>query len=282
MPREIELDERWRKARYRLRETYPDDATSRKLSWKVFGLPFRNRGFTAMIGSLYLILAWIVQSGSRSLFRGDGPHSFMDAVTAPGATIGSSLTLYWKVLLQNPGSFVFAALIVFGLYGFCAAQKKLTRWVVGVTHGLLHVVLAFFLIWGFAHLNLVQFDFHTASVWHSLVFLLEMVVGGGLAGAALFALYLLVTSALAGFHLNEVFSSQAIQDYKNFLRLHVDPEGTLRIYPVRVDNVPRKWALNREAVNGEPWWNPEGAGRSWVEQDGEVEVDLIEPPIVVR
>jgi hypothetical protein len=58
-------------------------------------------------------------------------------------------------------------------------------------------------------------------------------------------------------HLNEVFSVQRIEDYKNFLRLHVDTAGALRIYPLGVRRVGR-WRLNPGAREGEPWFDPVG------------------------
>ena len=32
-----------------------------------------------------------------------------------------------------------------------------------------------------------------------------------------------------------------IEDYKNFLRLHIDPDGVLTIYPIKIERVPRDW-----------------------------------------
>jgi hypothetical protein len=50
--------------------------------------------------------------------------------------------------------------------------------------------------------------------------------------------YLLI--ALNGFdiHWNEAFSSLRIENYKGFLRLKIDRDGKLTVYPIVVEQVP--------------------------------------------
>ncbi|MDQ4088752.1 MAG: metallophosphoesterase, partial [Actinomycetota bacterium] len=45
-------------------------------------------------------------------------------------------------------------------------------------------------------------------------------------------------------------------DYKNFLRLHIDTDGTLTVYPVGIDRVGRKWELRPDAAADAPWFAP--------------------------
>lgn len=42
-------------------------------------------------------------------------------------------------------------------------------------------------------------------------------------------------------HFNEAFSSLRIQDWKNFVRLHVTRGGDLEVHVVGLDRVPRRW-----------------------------------------
>src|SRR5262249_27294464 len=55
-------------------------------------------------------------------------------------------------------------------------------------------------------------------------------------------------------HWNEAFSALRIKDYKGFLRLYLDSTGTLTVFPIALDTVPK---------GGE----------------GELTARLIEPPI---
>ena len=58
-------------------------------------------------------------------------------------------------------------------------------------------------------------------------------------------LYLLISLNFFGRHEEEAFSALRIEDYKNFLRMHISSDGTLTIYPVKIKEVPRKWRKRR-------------------------------------
>jgi hypothetical protein len=94
----------------------------------------------------------------------------------------------------------------------------------------------------------------------ALLFALLMLVGGGIAGAWLFALYLWSASKNHGCHLNEVFSSQHIADYKNFLRLRIAPDGVLTIHAVGVPAVPKRgsWVRRKRPDPVRPLFDPPG------------------------
>ena len=62
-----------------------------------------------------------------------------------------------------------------------------------------------------------------------------IVVGGVLLG-----LYLLISVQVFGRHSNEAFSSLRIQDYKQWLRMHFAADGTLTIFAIGIDRVPRR------------------------------------------
>ncbi|MDP9019448.1 MAG: hypothetical protein M3N25_01370, partial [Actinomycetota bacterium] len=71
------------------------------------------------------------------------------------------------------------------------------------------------------------------------------------------AAYLWVANCF-GFHGNEVYAPLHHMDYKNFLRLHIDREGTLTVYPVGIDRVGRSWKLCPDAPAESPWFEPAG------------------------
>jgi hypothetical protein len=51
-------------------------------------------------------------------------------------------------------------------------------------------------------------------------------------------LYLLICLNRFREHANEAFSSLRIQDYKCFLRLCIDPDGKLTVFPIGLAKVP--------------------------------------------
>lgn len=81
--------------------------------------------------------------------------------------------------------------------------------------------------------------------------------------------YLWATNCF-GYHGNEAYAPLHHSDYKNFLRLHIDTDGTLTVYPFGIDRVGRRWELRPDAPADAPWFAPVGP---------EPKADLIEAPI---
>ena len=86
-------------------------------------------------------------------------------------------------------------------------------------------------------------------------------------------LYLLISINVFSRHDNEAFSSLAIQDYKQFLRMKLDEDGTLTIFPIGIRRVPRRWK-KREG---------DGPGPVLESDDPRATApELIEEPVVCR
>jgi len=48
------------------------------------------------------------------------------------------------------------------------------------------------------------------------------------------------------------FSSMSIQHYKNFVRLHIKPDGDLEIYGIGLEKVPTRWIRDPRHLNNQP------------------------------
>lgn len=70
---------------------------------------------------------------------------------------------------------------------------------------------------------------------------------------AVFGLYLYTSVVWAGVHYDEAFSSLRIANFKSITRLHITPEGDLKIYSLGVDKVPSKWKQD-------PRWSSDRGG----------------------
>jgi hypothetical protein len=101
-----------------------------------------------------------------------------------------------------------------------------------------------------------------------------ILVLGFIVGSFIMGLYLLVSLNLFGRHGNEAFSSLGIEDWKNFVRLHINENGDLTIYPVGIKRVPRSWIPRTSATGPEFIPDPKDSRAT--------EPELIEPPIVMR
>jgi hypothetical protein len=107
----------------------------------------------------------------------------------------------------------------------------------------------------------------------------------------LMAIYLLLANLLYGGHDEEVFSSQAIIDYKCFARFHLSKDG-VKVYPIGLKTVPKDWKPVASATNvKKSGWSttayefdlPDTALRAFEPADGTVlQPQLIENPIDLK
>ena len=93
----------------------------------------------------------------------------------------------------------------------------------------------------------------------------------GFLSAELVAAYLLVASQFRA-HVNELFAAQSIEDYKGFLRLRIDPDGSLTVYPIGIERRVRHWL---------PAGNS-GGPRQVPAQGERLDPMLLEPPVQLR
>ena len=85
--------------------------------------------------------------------------------------------------------------------------------------------------------------------------------------------YLLISLNVFGRHSNEAFSALRIEDYKNFLRLHIAKDGSLTIFPIGIERVPRRWKATGTTSPYDPQLEPDDPLAT--------APHLIEPPVVV-
>ena len=256
---------------------FPDPATSRKLAAASLRFPMTSWKLSAVIGAVYLVLAWLLQSASKML---DASAPLLEAL-AQGPALEPTLGLFLDALTHAPLAFLVVLLLVGGLYAFadCSGAR---RTMLGVVHGAAHLAVVMLLMWTLAQVNLwLQGSLggdparlHADAGWHVALFAAEMILAGWGVGGLTFALYLFLSHFLMGIHDNEVFAVQSIPDYKHFLRLHIDREGALTIYPIGLRQVPRRWRYRPEAAAGEAWFEPEGT-------PVQERALLIEPPVAV-
>lgn len=76
------------------------------------------------------------------------------------------------------------------------------------------------------------------------VLALVFAAGGAFITTGVFGVYLLLALNMSRLrlHANGAFASLRIQDYKNFLRIRVTPDG-LTVYPIGIRKVPTEWEL---------------------------------------
>ncbi len=242
LPREVAID--WPEAlseasgpeTFRREITYPATGLSRALAWKNLLLPFNNIDFAVAIGAGYALLVWFLESQN---FPSGG--AALDTAAAAGRH-GSFADAAMRFLTTLPKSPEFAALALLMLgmqIRLSASRKAWQRIVLGGSHWMAHMAALIVVYCGAVEINTRVFGLAPGTAGFMVALLAEMVVFGGCLGALVFGANLLMM--LNGFrlHWTDAFSSLRIEDYKNFLRLHIGTDGALTIYPMKIDTVRR-------------------------------------------
>jgi hypothetical protein len=243
---------------YTRAKEYPSKEDSERLRARALLVPFTNPSFWVLMGVVDLVFAWMIRFG-----LGAGPAG------GPQGIRGAGFLDLVFALLRNPVSLISAVIVVAALGAFAGMGRwgRLARWVVGFIHALIQLTAVVALIWAFAA------PFRDLPVVLFLpIFFGLLGVAGGLAGSLVMGVYLRL-SQQAGVHANEAFSSAHIQDYKSFLRLRVGGDGSLTIFPIALDRVPRRWRAVPDGDPQDPWFEA---------ADSEVTVRLIEGPITLE
>ncbi len=239
------------------KKSFPDAATSRKLCWGNLLFLLRNWKFGFVTGFAYMLTCWAALTD----VSGYGIHQVGEALAeAINAAFNKQVAAFWYLALL--GGFVL----------FTDTHSKAYRWVGGLAHALTHMLAAFFIGWGATVLSVHCCRFTFGDTGQLLIAGGVILALGFFVGPIIMGLYLLVSLNAFKRHSNEAFSSLKIEDWKNFLRLRIAPDGTLTIFPVGIRRVPRRW---KEAVApGGPLYTSDDSRSTPPE--------LIESPIEIR
>lgn len=235
---------------YKKQKAYPDETTSRNLTFRNLLFPFLNPLFGMVTAAVYLLFAW-------SIFPGLKDQS--SKRTAIGEAVNQ--------MLLSPVATLIVLVIVGGFILFTDTHFKMFKVIGGGVHALIHLAAAFFIGWYSTVLTARWFDMELASTPHILLSALFIAAAGWLIGSFIFGLYLLVSLMVFGRHWNEAFSALKIEDYKNFIRICIGTDGSLTIYPIGIRKVARRW---RKTNVDSPAYEPDG---------DYTKPFLIEPPI---
>jgi hypothetical protein len=215
---------------YTLAETFPTKAKSRQYASGVFArLPWRNRGFVGLLGTLHVLYMLAVLNLIQHLR-------------------GTELRLA-SIPVGLMAAIMFLAALYFAIPP-TSGRRKRRHTLFGVAHGVVQLAVGVGGAFIWDHLPFTH--------WPWLVSLPSAIViyglPAGVVSAEVVCLYLLVAST-AGVNVNELFAGQGIDDAKCFLRMHVTPEG-LTIYPVGIPTVCRRWTVDPDAPDAQPWVVP--------------------------
>src|SRR5262249_48645702 len=144
-------------------------------------------------------------------------------------------------LLYNPVSLVVVVALWFGLIAFADCRHWRYRILFGGLHGLIQLWVLTAVIWGAARfLAPLDLPFLTFGLfrftWDISCFFLAYVtvvlLVGGSAGAVVYCGYLFLMQRLGNRHATHAYSAHRCEDYRSFLRMKLDADGALTVFPV--------------------------------------------------
>jgi hypothetical protein len=233
---------------YRKAAAFPDAKTSRAYASRIWRMPFRNRWFSATLGAIYLLFAWLLETGSRGTIGGG---TLLDSIRHEGFSAKS----FALAFMYSPLSTTLGLIVIASLWGFTFTQAKGHPWparVSGALHGAAHVVLCCLL---FAWIAGALAPARLSAISFNLALMTLLFLSGWLFGSWLFAAYLWLSSRVTGVHTGDLFSSMAITDCKNFLRMRIDSAGRLTLFVVGVRKIAGDWKFETPVECGQPWFH---------------------------
>jgi len=262
---------------------YPDVSKSKMLLLGNIAFPWKNYWFSVLMGTVYILFSWIlasasgVSNGNESLFRS---VAFKELTSIPPAfeNFREVLQLFIWQFSHHPFLLLFALIIMIGFVMFADTSHKkraIHGRVAGIVHAFAQILLLLTGTWTWIYLTN---DFATAfSNLNSQIYLMfaniVLLIIAGILSGLLMGFYLMICNGILNIHETEAFSAMRNPDFKNFIRMHLTKDE-LKIYPVKVDKVARKWKYRRGVRDGSPWFEPE-TGQ-------ELKAELIETPISIR
>jgi hypothetical protein len=238
---------------YRRADTYPSAAVSKRLRKRIWLIPAYNLPLAAVFGTVQVLLAFMLGLHLHERHESLG--------------VGDLLQAMW----ESPTAFLLSLLVLASLVGmvrFAHDASGIGRVLLGLAHSALQVASVAGVMIAASYLSSAG---GLDGAWSLLAFLGLVWLLGGISGMVGMAGYLWATGCL-GLHGTEAYAPLHHQDLKHFLRLHIQADGTLTLYPIGIDRVGRTWTLRPDAPAHAPWFAPDGP---------EPEPHLIEQPITI-
>jgi hypothetical protein len=243
---------------FQVKAAFPNEATSRRLAWRNLLFLYYNPKFGILMAVAYFLTSWamMVDIGHFGLHQ-----------------IGPAFETTLRFALVQAGTVFLILFMLIGFVAFTYTKSKLYQWVGGLLHGCSHLLADFLIGWGATYFTVSVLGLGFKSPLQLLLAAIMILAGGWVVGSCLAGAFLLISLNLFGQMQDSAFSSLRIEDWKNFLRIKIEGNGEMTIYPIGIRRVPRHW--KRRPLDG--------SGPELVPDDPQASSPvLIEPPIVLK
>jgi hypothetical protein len=206
------------------RTIYPSAKRSWWIACRNLLFPFINPTFLWVPAILYTMSAWLALPYLRE-----------------ASVAGSALGYIFTAAVLDPIVGLWLLVFLAAFVAFTDTHVKWYRIAGGTVHAIAHLLLAFTIGSTAWHVSGVVPGLPSGMLDRVLMTGAMTFVVSGFLGAWLVGLYLLLSLQVFGRHDQHSFSSLRVQDFKGWLRMHIDAAGRLTLYAVGIDRVPRHW-----------------------------------------
>lgn len=232
-PPESRLTRRVDPAPYELEQRWPSSRQSRRMAAGLFagpgrGLAFRNPGLWPLAGAVQALVLVVVLLPLLGLQR----RLPNPAAALRTATVEQGIAFAWQSAVWVAGA-VLAGMLLPVLRGH--RPKSPPEW---VRASVMQLVVAYAGLLGMLALP-------WSRAWPDWVVLgVAAVVASAVVGlAACYALAAYIATSSSRLVRGWLFSAQAIEDWKGFVRIRIAPGGRLILYPIVLRTICRDWDL---------------------------------------
>ena len=203
---------------------YPSRAQSRRLTWWNVAFAGINYPFTLTLFVAYFLFHWLLHFNAAQTEAGSLAGAVGDG------SLGQAIAGYWGLVILSPAAAILILLALGAYYYAADARDGLPRLLMGGAHALAQAAVV-----TVTTILVIQRLPDVAPGWA----ILAAAVAAALASATVYGVYLLTSLRFFGKHWNEAFSSFAYRGFKAMLRMKIDRDGRLSIFPIGLTKVPR-------------------------------------------
>jgi hypothetical protein len=260
------------------------------MSWRNLLFPLFNLSFATGLGVFYWLMTWLFSQTISRCQLARSPtdplgqlmkmrECFLGSEALPPALVvrpitGAGIRDYVITIIgacvTNFALAVFALALLATLIFYADSRRRWVRIALGGAHWLAHIIAmivvyltitvwTYELVWAspwFAPLKQIwpMSDLHLTYP-QTMVGLYPVlcILFGGLIAATIWGVYLAVCCNVGYIHWDHAFSALRIPDYKNFLRIKLEPDK-FTIYPIGLRRVSRRPKLQQERPGWWPAW----------------------------
>lgn len=226
---------------------YPSQTWSVRRRMYVLLAGWRNRSFAALLGAVYLVLAWL----SLGSLPNDADKFSEAAKELSERPFGEAFIAVAGAGFISPGNIALFSGLVWFMVKFTRTKNRIAALAVGGLHGLGHIGGLFLTLTLVSRAPTLD---NAVLSW--LVYIIGIWVVGTIIGSLVFGAYLGLADML-GLHPNDFYAAQRIEHKKNFLRMKITDDN-IEVWAIGVDYVPpsKTWVQRSDAGlrRGTPEW----------------------------